>query len=838
MFRVLSCLGGQHDLRLVALAALECLVTSLVAISLFHHARRAAGRARLAWVVATGAASGCGIWATHFIAMLAYEPGVPVAYDVVRTVLSFVVAGLVMTAAIAVAVHAASRSGALLGGLLIGVAIASMHFLGMSALEIPGRVTWSLDLVAASIVFGMVFGAASLWAATRGSDVATTLLAASAFAAATVTMHFTAMGAIAIVPDPRITVTPFSLSPNLLAFGVAAASMVALALGAVGSMFDQRVSEKTEQLDAALNNMRQGLCMLNAKSEVVIVNRRFAQMFGFDYERIRPGMNVTELFDLADQAVPIGAETRAANREWMRDLARQGRSGKRVFQRTDGRAFTISQDHMPESDGWIQTYEDITELRRAEDRISHMARHDPLTDLPNRRHFGDRLDDAVASLDSGGGFAVLCLDLDDFKAVNDTLGHHSGDELLCIAATRLRGTAREADVVARLGGDEFAVLQLTSNQPAAATALARRLVEVMREPIAIGDEHVHVGVSVGVALAPQDGQAAEQLMGNADTALYRAKTYGRGCYQFFDPAMDAEMQERRALELELRRALAAGELTLYYQPIFNIAADQVSAFEALIRWRHPSRGMIPPLQFIPLAEHIGAIIPIGDWVLHQACAQAVKWPARLRIAVNVSPVQVKSANLVKTVRAALDSSGLPAQRLELEITETALLGDDKAILDTLNRLRELGVAIALDDFGTGYSSLSYLRRFPFSKIKIDQTFIRDSTENSDSLAILRAVIGLGRNLGISTCAEGVETAEQLRRLKAEGCSEAQGFYFSRPEPADEAIQHCLRARPCWSPHRAQNTYKSPPCGSDLSFATPEPLASEANVKSKSSTSHL
>ena len=795
MFRVLSCLGGQHDLRLVALAALECLATSLVAITLYHRACRAEGRTRVAWILTTGTASGCGIWATHFIAMLAYQPGVPVAYDVVLTVLSFVVAALLMSAAIALAVYAANRNGALAGGLLIGIAIASMHFLGMAALEIPGRVTWSPDLVAASILFGMAFGAASLWSATRGKDVSTTLLAASAFAGAIVAMHFTAMGAITIVPDPTKTVTPFAISPYLLAFGVAGATMMVLALGTIGSIFDQRVSEKTEQLDAALNNMRQGLCMLNAKSDVVVVNRRFAQMFGIDYARIRPGMNMAEIFDLAEQSVPFGTETRAANRDWARTLGRDGRSGKKTFARTDGRVFTISQDHMPESKGWVQTYEDITELRRAEDRITHMARHDPLTDLPNRRHFSDRLDDAVASIDSGAGFAVLCLDLDDFKAVNDTLGHHSGDELLCIVGQRLRGTAREADVVARLGGDEFAVLQLASNQPTAATALARRLVEVMREPIAIGNQRVQVGVSVGVALAPQDGQTAEALLRNADTALYRAKADGRGCYQFFDRAMDAEMQERRALELDLRRALAADEFVLHYQPIFNIAADQVSAFEALLRWQHPSRGVIPPLQFIPLAEQIGAIIPIGEWVLHQACAQAAKWPARIRIAVNVSPVQVKSANLVKTVRAALERSGLPAQRLELEITETALLGDDTAILDTLNRLRELGVAISLDDFGTGYSSLSYLRRFPFNKIKIDQSFIRDSTENSDSFAILRAVIGLGRSLGISTSAEGVETVEQLRRLKAEGCSEAQGFYFGAPQPAEEAIQHCFRARP-------------------------------------------
>ncbi|MDO9709092.1 bifunctional diguanylate cyclase/phosphodiesterase [Paracraurococcus lichenis] len=428
---------------------------------------------------------------------------------------------------------------------------------------------------------------------------------------------------------------------------------------------------------------------------------------------------------------------------------------------------------------------DVTERREAEARIAHIAQHDALTGLPNRMLFRQRLEDAIARARRGEGFAVLCLDLDRFKEVNDTLGHPTGDALLRAVTTRLKAELRETDTLARLGGDEFAVIQASVDQPRDATALARRLVETIAVPFELDGHQIVVGTSVGIAVAPQDGFDADALLKGADMALYRAKAEGRGRWRFFEPEMDARMQLRRALEMDLRRALAMGEFELFYQPIMDVASRRVSGFEALIRWRHPERGLVPPDAFIPLAEEIGLIVPIGEWVLVQACRQAVSWPGAPKVAVNLSPAQFASRGLVDAVAAALEVSGLEAGRLELEITETVMLQDTEATLATLHRLKALGVRIAMDDFGTGYSSLSYLQRFPFDKVKIDRSFTRELDKSRQSNAIVRAVTDLCLGLDMTTTAEGVETEEQFGALLRKGCQEAQGYLFSRPCPAGE-----------------------------------------------------
>ena len=427
---------------------------------------------------------------------------------------------------------------------------------------------------------------------------------------------------------------------------------------------------------------------------------------------------------------------------------------------------------------------DVTERKQAEARIAFMAHHDALTDLPNRLLFNERLVELLGGVRRNGeNLAVHCLDLDHFKGVNDTLGHPIGDELLKSVAQRLGKCLRDTDMVARLGGDEFAIVQFPLRSPHEASVLANTLIEVVSKPYEVHGHEFVVGASIGIALAPADGDQADVLLRNADMALYRAKAEGRGAAHFFEPEMDRRIQARRMLELDLRKAFANGEFELFYQPLINLNADMVSGFEALLRWRHPERGMIAPAEFIPLAEEIGLIVPLGEWVLRKACTEAMRWPAELKVAVNLSPAQFRSRGVVQAVLTALAYSRLAASRLELEITESVLLGETEANLATLHQLREIGVRISMDDFGTGYSSLSYLRCFPFDKIKIDRSFVKEISERPDCVAIIRAVAGLGMSLGIATTAEGIETNEQLERVRAEGCTEVQGYLFSPPRPA-------------------------------------------------------
>jgi diguanylate cyclase (GGDEF)-like protein len=427
--------------------------------------------------------------------------------------------------------------------------------------------------------------------------------------------------------------------------------------------------------------------------------------------------------------------------------------------------------------------EQTAERARAEAMVNHMAHHDALTLLPNRVRFRENLKQELVRVRPEQPIAVLCLDLDNFKQVNDTLGHPVGDGLLKSVAQRLSACLQASDTVARLGGDEFAIVQAAGAQPVAATMLAQQLIETMAEPFEIEGHSVVIGTSVGIALAPSDGSDPDELLKNADMALYRAKAEGRGTYRFFEAKMDADMQSRRLLEVDLRGALARNEFEVHYQPLVDLQTARLNGFEALLRWRHAERGLVSPAEFIPLAEEIGLIAPIGAWVLKQACTDAVGWPGELTVAVNLSPVQFKSKTLALDVVAALGASGLPASRLELEITEAVMLHDTETTLDTLTQLKALGARISMDDFGTGYSSLSYLRKFPFDKIKIDQSFVRDLANRPESLAIVRAVAGLGSTLGIATTAEGVETMDQLRAVRAEGCTQVQGFLLGKPKPA-------------------------------------------------------
>ena len=530
---------------------------------------------------------------------------------------------------------------------------------------------------------------------------------------------------------------------------------------------------------AAVNNMSQGLCMFDNQRKLVICNERYADIYGLPAELVLPG---TSLDEILDNRIKRGIHPVLGSQAYIDrriQLVTDARPATDIVELQDGRVISII--HHPMRDGgWVSTHQDITEQRRNEERIRNLARHAALTDLPNRVLFRERMETIVPRIRRGEKIAVLCIDLDHFKTVNDTLGHAIGDALLKAVAARLLHACREDDMVARFGGDEFSVLHGPLANPAAASALADRIVKAMAEPFDIYDHQIMIGASVGIAVGPHDGSDADTLLKCADLALYRAKAEGRGAYHFFEKGMDDLLQERLALEVGLRRALTLGEFELVFQPLFSLLENRVCCLEALLRWRHPERGVVLPDEIIPVAEETGLIVPIGEWVLRQACLEAAKWPSNVRVAVNLSPIQFRNRHLTEQVVAALELAKIGAERLEVEITESALLAESELTLKTLHQLRDLGVRISMDDFGTGYSSLSYIRSFPFDKIKIDQSFVRDLASREDSLAIVKAVIGLGRSLGISTTAEGVETEAQLDLVRQQGCTEVQGFLFSRP----------------------------------------------------------
>ncbi len=545
--------------------------------------------------------------------------------------------------------------------------------------------------------------------------------------------------------------------------------------------------------DAALAHMTQGLCVYDHDGNLKIFNSRFAEIYQIHRDQVRTGTPfevVQKMLDAlsdpalaeGDQAVPTISKQIAARQVFL---------AKQVL--ADGRVIAIS--HRPISDGgWVLTYEDVTARARSEARIAHMAQHDPLTGLPNRALFTEQLDQSLAGLSGGRRFALMLVDLDRFKEVNDRFGHAMGDKLLRVVAERLAGTGRFQDVMARLGGDEFAIIQTGLHEVHDAQDLAARVIASLGNPYTIDGLRLEVGASIGIALAPDHGSDQEILLRNADTALYRVKAEGRGQYRVFSPSMDSALQDRRALDHDLQSADFDAEMDLVYQPIFDIGPDapadsgwRLSGCEALLRWNHPQRGLMMPSDFVSIAEDSGQIERLGAWILRRACADAAAWPATLKIAVNVSPTQFRSGRLADRLEEAFLASGIEAERLELEITETTLLDDNEATIETLRHIQGRGVKIALDDFGTGFSSLSYLRSFPFDRIKIDRSFVMDLGQREDAPAIIRAIIGLGRSLHIPVIAEGVETPEQLAHLRAEGCALAQGYLFSRPVPASELL---------------------------------------------------
>ncbi|HEY8246150.1 MAG TPA: EAL domain-containing protein [Hyphomicrobium sp.] len=549
---------------------------------------------------------------------------------------------------------------------------------------------------------------------------------------------------------------------------------------------DAELSEQNRLFNAALAKMSQGLCMFDQGQKLLVCNDRYIEMYGLSKSLAEPGTPFRKIIESRiANGLYVGENSEAYLDERLAS-AREAVRNTRLHELSDGRIIAITHEPL-EGGGWVATHDDVTRLRRIEAKLSHMARHDALTDLPNRVELRERMQQVLAG-DAlvGHCLVVLLLEIDRFKEVNDTLGPSIGDALLQGVAQRLRRRLDGADMVARVGGDEFVVLQVADEPAAVADALIKRVRAVLGTSFDLDDHTVPITISVGVAIGPADGNEPDELLKNADLALGRAKVDGPGNSRFFEREMDERVRARHKLEHDMRLALREGQFELYYQPQLNLESGEISGFEALLRWNHPERGLILPSEFVSLAEETGFIVPLGEWVLREACQEASGWPKRMRVAVNLSVAQFRSGQVRQSVIAALGASALSPGRLELEITESVLMQEDRHVAEVLGKLQDIGVGLALDDFGTGFSSLSYLTRIRFDKIKIDKHFIRELRDDpNSSLAVLRSVVALARSLGITTVAEGVETKEQLHRVRAEGCTEAQGFYVGLPMPANQ-----------------------------------------------------
>ncbi len=771
MFKIYACIAYAHDLKLVGLAALVCVLASFAAINLLRHASKASGQMRSVWLAVSAISTGFGIWATHFVAMLAFTPGIPSGYNITLTIMSLIAAISLTTVGLGVALTPNWRHGQWIGGAIVAGGIATMHYTGMAAFEIAGTIIWDPVLVASSIVLGAGIGAAALPVGLHGQEEKWKIGGALLLTLAIVSHHFTAMGAVSIIPNPTIEVSPSALPAGWLAVGVAIASFAIIALALAGVVLDIRDSRRSELEVDRMRDLAdasvEGLLVCDGEM-IVSVNTSFAVLTGLSTADL-VGARLERCFPS-----PVArAELLSGSKRTVETELRHRDGSMSPVELILRPIVFAGRPHQ------VVAVRDLQARKDAEQHIHYLAHHDALTSLPNRSHFNDRLDQELVARAEGESLAVLCLDLDRFKEVNDLFGHAAGDTVLQTVASRVNAVLGERQMMARLGGDEFAVLMPGVTNPAAAGRLAETILEALRTTSDMPETN-SISTSIGIALYPGDATDRQSLLSHADTALYRSKTEGRNTYRFFEATMGAEVRERRMLEHDLRMAVARDELRLVYQPQKDAQSGTDTGFEALLRWAHPTRGEISPATFIPIAEETGAILEIGDWVLKTACREAATWSVPLTVAVNVSAVQLYNADFVQELHQILLETGLPPRRLEIEITETALVRDFNRALTTLRQIKAFGVRIAMDDFGTGYSSLSNLRAFPFDKIKIDGSFIKSVNTNDQAATIVRAVLGLGRGLRLPVLAEGVETEAELQFLRDENCDEVQGYLLGRP----------------------------------------------------------
>ncbi|HWT31187.1 MAG TPA: EAL domain-containing protein [Propylenella sp.] len=762
----------SHDPKLVMLAAAICALGSFITLFLFAQAREMHGQARAGWLFLAGFAAGAVMWTTHFVALLGFQPGIAIAYDPALTGGAFFVAVILATIGLAVAAYGASASG-FIGGGILGLGAAAVHFTAMSSMHVAGSIASNPVTIAMGVVLCTTCGALSVGRAhSEGRNVQ--VIAPVFLAAGICIMHFIGMAAIGILPSASVALPGKSIEPALLGYFVGAMVLLLISTGVATTMIARGARKEAQtQLRNIANASVEGLVLTDG-AKILDFNESLSTLVGPERAAKLRDTSIWELIDyrgdralarfeaqIVSDGAPVPVEVIVRNTD-------ADGSVRRIF-----------------------ALRDLRERRAAEQRILYLAHFDTLTGLPNRASFQDRLENDLASMRARRGeLALMILDLDRFKEVNDVHGHAAGDELLKATAARITALLSHSEFAARLGGDEFVIVQTARDQPASAARLADKLLEVFAKPVSVAGQLMHVDLTIGVAVFPKDGEDSRTLLANADLALYRAKEQGRCRACFFTPDMDQMVRERRILAQQLKQAIDQDELEIHYQAQASVATGEIIGFEALARWNHPVHGFIGPAQFIPIAEETDLILHLGEWVLRKVCEEAANWTRPYSVAVNVSPIQFKKTNLPDVIHQILVDTGMPPNRLELEITESALIEDLQRALDILRRIKALGVAIAMDDFGTGYSSLSTLQAFPFDKLKIDKSFVDKIGSRQQASVIVTAVLGLGRSLRIPVLAEGVETELQRKFLDGELCQQAQGYLFGRPVPLKE-IRHIV-----------------------------------------------
>jgi diguanylate cyclase (GGDEF)-like protein len=781
MLTVYNCIVNDHDVRLVFLAAAICIFSCLTAVDLLRHARHSTHQT--IWLCVSAASCGFGIWATHFIAMMAFSPGLPNGYNGALTFLSLLIAVAVTGLGAFVATTAKGQNADLVGGAIIGTGIAGMHFTGMLAFEVEGRIVWDPTFVAVAIGVGVILGAFAVRLALSKAEDKTRHAAAGVLTLAICGHHFIAMSAVSIMPDSSVLVSETAIPANFLAVTVALISTLILVASSIALTIDlrnRRYRLELQRMHKLVNAAVEGLVICDGET-IVTANESFCALANVDDSELAGSSIAAFLPDARLRSKLLSDQNELVEA----DLA--GENGVSIP--VELIAHTIDFNGK-----WHRAVavRDLRSRKEAEAHINYLAHHDALTGLPNRRNFNARLDQliAAASGDDETYLALFCLDLDRFKEVNDLFGHAAGDDILQRVSSAITKLLGKDETLARLGGDEFAIIVPGLVTPTAASRLADKILEALQSENLNSPIGFLISTSIGIAIFPVDAGDRETLLNQADTALYQAKAEGRNTYRFFEAKMGAEARERRMIEHDLRNALPRNELRLVYQPQMRMDTGAVTGFEALMRWHNPRQGDISPTVFIPIAEESGVILQLGEWALREACREAASWEKPLSVAVNVSAVQLYSHDFPQRVHSALLHTGLQPQRLELEITETALIKDTNRALTTLRQLKALGVRIAMDDFGTGYSSLSNVRAFPFDMIKIDRSFIKSVDKNEQAAAIVKAVLGLGRGLGMPVLAEGIETPDELEFLMGESCSAGQGFYLGMPSPM-ESFRHLI-----------------------------------------------